>query len=257
LVQPGTKVSLISVEDVGGVYKIMTSYQGQQIPVYASKDGRFLFLPQGTIDMTETRPTQQTQEQPQQEVPKTDRPVAELYIFSYCPYGVNALDAFVEPSILLKEYADFKVKFFSHMHGEHEKQQNMIQECIQIISPEKYWNYAKEFKEKVYQKCAVSRSLECDKNESIALMKSVGIDFEKVLECVKKNGEKYYQQDIEDANKLGLTGSPSFVVNGVVVRNVNRSPEGIKTLVCSAFNKPPEKCSQVLSASSGSPTGGC
>jgi len=50
LVQPGTSASLVSVKDMGSYYEIVTSYQGQQIPVYATKDGKILFLQ--AIDMT-------------------------------------------------------------------------------------------------------------------------------------------------------------------------------------------------------------
>ena len=44
LVREGTSATLVSVEDMGDVYKVTTEYQGQQIPVYVTKDGRFLFL---------------------------------------------------------------------------------------------------------------------------------------------------------------------------------------------------------------------
>jgi len=241
LVPPGTNATLVKVEDMGTFYEILTSYQGQQIPVYATKDGKYMFLQSFNLSEKIERPTQQAQQVQQQEIPKRDRPEVELYIFSYCPYGVSALDSLVKVRELLKNYAGFKVKFFSHMHGLHEKQQNMIQECIQALSPDKYWEYAKQFREKVYQKC---RNVECDKNESIALMESVGINSKEIMNCVEKDGEKYYQQDIKDANNLGLSGSPSFVINGVYVRNIDRSPEGIKSVVCSSFVTPPKECSQ-------------
>lgn len=130
LVQPGTSASLVSVKDMGSYFEILTSYQGQQIPVYASKDGRILFLQ--AIDMTQqTQRQTQTAPQQTQEIPKRDRPTAELYIFSYCPYGVTTLDSFSIVGKLLSNKANMKVKFFSDMHGEHELQQNKIQECIQ------------------------------------------------------------------------------------------------------------------------------
>ncbi len=44
LVEKGTKASAVSIEDEGSVYNLITSYQGQQIPVYISKDGVYLFL---------------------------------------------------------------------------------------------------------------------------------------------------------------------------------------------------------------------
>ncbi len=44
LVQPGTKAAAVSVEEAGSVYKVVTEYQGQLIPVYITREGRYLFL---------------------------------------------------------------------------------------------------------------------------------------------------------------------------------------------------------------------
>ncbi len=246
--------SLVSVEEMSDMYKVTTSYQGQQIPVYITKDGLYLFISQ-PLDTTKELPKPQ-QQQTQQEIPKSDRPKVELYIFSYCPFGAQSLDSFAEVALFLKDYADFKVKFFSNMHGEHERQQNMIQECIQKVAPDKYFEYAKDYYEKVYSSCASQRSVDCDKEKTTELLNEVGIDSNKVFECVEKEGEQLYQQDKNDASSLGLSGSPSFVINGVYTR-VTRTPEGIKSAVCSAFNTPPEKCSQELSSSASSSSGQC
>jgi len=257
LVQPGTSASLVSVKDMGSYYEIITSYQGQQIPVYATKDGKILFLQ--AIDMAQQtqRQTQATPQQQTQEIPKRDRPTAELYIFSYCPYGVTTLDSFAVVGKLLSNKTNMKVKFFSDMHGKHELQQNKIQECIQEVDPQKYWEYASRYLKTVYSKCSSTRDISCDKNESITLMKEVGIDADKVMKCVEERGEELYKRDIADAEKFGLTGSPSLVINDVHVSGFDRSPEGIKKLVCSSFTTPPAECSQVLSTSSSKSAGSC
>jgi len=44
LVQPGTNASMVSTKDLGSVYEVVTSYQGQQISIYITKDGGYLFL---------------------------------------------------------------------------------------------------------------------------------------------------------------------------------------------------------------------
>jgi hypothetical protein len=253
LVEPGTYAKLISVRDMGSYYEILTEYQGNKIPVYVSKDGKVLFLQ--AIEITETKKIQKTQNV--QEIPKKERPQVELYIFSYCPYGVYTLHSFAIVGKLLGNKAEMKVKFFSDMHGEHELQQNMIQECIQEVESSKYWDYAIKFQESVYSKCARSRDVNCDKNESIALMKEIGIDVDKVMKCVKERGKELYNRDVNDANKYGLTGSPSLVINGVKVIRFDRSPEGLKRLICSSFVNPPDECSQTLPSSSSGPAGSC
>jgi len=254
---PSAAAKLVSVEDVGEIYKVLTSSQGQQIPVYVTKDGKFLILPQGIIDMTQEIQTEEQGEE-RQEIPKSDKPEVDLYIFSYCPAGTAALDTYAEVADFLKEYAIFKVRFFSDRHGSHEKQQNMIQECIQEEIPEKYWDYAKEYYEEVYQKCWELRSEECDKNASITLMERVNIDSEKIMNCVRERGEALYSNDKNAAMQFNLRYSPSLVVNNVSLGpNFDRSPEGIKSIVCSAFTTPPEKCSQSLSSSTSSSSGRC
>jgi protein-disulfide isomerase len=254
---PSAAAKLVSVEDVGEIYKVLTSSQGQQIPVYVTKDGKYLILPQGIIDMTQEIRTEGQGEE-RQEIPKSDKPEVDLYIFSYCPAGTAALDTYAEVADFLKEYAIFKVRFFSDMHGSHEKQQNMIQECIQEEIPEKYWDYAKEYYEEVYQKCWELRSEECDKNASITLMERVNIDSEKIMNCVRERGEALYSNDKNAAMQFNLRYSPSLVVNNVSLGpNFDRSPEGIKSIVCSAFTTPPEKCSQSLSSSTSSSSGRC
>jgi len=44
LVQPGTEVILGEVKEERGLYNVTTSYMGNQIPVYITKDGEIVFL---------------------------------------------------------------------------------------------------------------------------------------------------------------------------------------------------------------------
>jgi hypothetical protein len=44
LVQPGTEVILGEVKEESGLYNVTTSYMGNQIPVYITKDGEIVFL---------------------------------------------------------------------------------------------------------------------------------------------------------------------------------------------------------------------
>jgi protein-disulfide isomerase len=241
-----------------GIYKvtgdIVDSQGSEQIVVYTTVDGAFLF-PQIIPLEQESQPVQ-SQPQPTPTVPKSDVPVVELYIFSYCPAGSAALDTFSEVADLLKDDADFDVKFFSDMHGEYELQQNMVQECIQKVAPDKEWVYFKQFLETVYTECSQMRSVDCDKDASIELMESIGIDSDSVFECVENDGDEYYNKDKADASALQLRYSPSIVINGVYLGNIDRSPDGIKAAVCSSFNIPPEKCSEILSQQSNS-AGAC
>jgi hypothetical protein len=264
LLRPDIKATLTSIDDMGTYYNISIAFRdtsgnilGQDY-VFVSKDGKMLFLQAFDITQTQKKQTQITTQQQTQEIPKKDRPVVELYIFSYCPAGSSALNSFAPVGKLLSSKAEMRVKFFSDMHGAHELQQNMIQECIQEVDPAKYWDYASSFVQEIFSKCADMRDINCDKNESISLMKRVGIDADKVMRCVEEKGKELYNRDISDAEKYSLRYSPSLVINNFSLGpNFDRSPEGIKNLVCSSFSNPPKECFQVLSASSSKSVGSC
>ena len=253
MMQPGMKATLKGVEDKEGIYYMEMNIGGKDYESCVTKDGSLLFPT--VIDLNAA--AKQAESKDSATVEKTDRPKAELYIFSYCPAGSATLDSFAEAGKLLKNAADVKVKFFSNMHGEHEKQQNIIQECIQEVDSGKYWDYATQYLENVYKACASERGVECDKEKSTKLMNSAGIDSKKVFSCVDEKGEALYQNDKSDADALRLQYSPSIVINGVYLGDADRSPAGIKTLICSAFNNPPEECGETLSATGETASGGC
>lgn len=199
----------------------------------------------------------QQQSQPAQ-ISKSERPTVELYIFSYCPAGVQALHSFAPVGQLFEGKADIRVRFFSDMHGSHELQQNKIQECIQQIDPAKYWAYAAKHVESTYPKCGATRDISCDKNESVKLMDQLGINSTAVMSCVEQNGDALYSADVSAANALMMSASPSLAVNGKSFGSqFDRSSEGIKALVCSAFTNPPAECNQTLSNGTITQSGSC
>jgi len=216
-----------------------------------------VYVAQMVLDLTTNLPKPTVTAQTQAEPVKSDKPVAELHVFSYCPAGTAALESFAQTADALKSVADVKVKFFSDMHGAHELQQNKIQECIQTIAKDKYWTYAGKFVTDIYPVCGSSRSVECDLNESVKLMNSLGIDSTAVINCVKTQGDALYAADQADAQALKLQYSPSVVVNGVYFGNADRSPEGLKNLICDSFNTVPSVCSVALGSATATSTGSC
>ena len=77
------------------------------------------------------------------------------------------------------------------------------------------------------------------------------------MNCVAEKGEAIYQSEQADAANLSLHYSPSVVINGVYLENVDRSPEGLKGLICSAFNTSPASCNTTLSGGAATTSGGC
>ncbi len=181
------------------------------------------------------------------DLPKVDRPQVELHVFSFCPAGTGAQKNLIPVARILGDKADFRVRFFSHMHGEHEMVENMRQECIQEKEPAKYWDYLDKFIANVFPSC---RNVDCLNEKDAVIMQELGIDAGAIDKCVENEGEDLYNTDRAIAGALSLSYSPSFIINGKYLSNIDRSPEGIKNTVCCAFKNPPEECSQTLTASS-------
>jgi len=246
----GMDAELISVTEEQGLYFVTLNIDEQEVSVYTTKDGKNMIS--SLYPLTSTTNTN-TNTNTQEEVPQKEIPTAELFIWSYCPYGVTALAPFSEVAKLLGDSANFKVYLYYAGHGDFEVQQNKIQACIQDLGFD-YWDYAETFANEIYTKC--SGDADCDLEESVKLMKSLGINSDAVLSCVETKGEALLEEHYNKAKDAGVSGSPSLVVNGVLV-SVSRTAEAYKQAVCSAFTTAPTTCEETLSSTSGTSSGSC
>jgi len=250
----GANAELVDVISEGSFYKVTLSIEGNEVPVYVTKDGKYFtssLIP--LVAEEETTPNSNTQTQ---EIPKSEKPSVELYVWSYCPYGVQAQGPLVEVASLLKDKVDFEVVLYYDGHGPYETQQNKIQGCIQKLAKDKYWDYADGFVNDIYPKCGSSRDINCDKTESIKVMKSLGIDSTKVMSCVSSDGEALISEYSERAKTNGVTGSPSLLINGFKTSSA-RTSEAFKAAICSAFNIVPSECDVTLESSTSAASGNC
>jgi hypothetical protein len=244
-------LTIESIQEVSGLYKVNFNYQDAIVSLYVTKDGKNQISPD-YVSSIESESEKETETET--EIVKSDKPKAELYIWSYCPYGVTALAPFADVAKLLGNFADFKVYLYYAGHGDFEEQQNKIQACIQESEPEKYWDYAKTFASDIYTKCSGDKA--CDLKESTALMKSLGIDSVKVLSCVSSQGDDLLEEHSNAAQDAGVQGSPTLIINGAQT-NVARTAEAYKGAVCSAFNNIPSECSQTLDSTGSTATASC
>lgn len=194
-------------------------------------------------------------------VPKTSKPKVELFVMSYCPYGLQMEKAYVPAWNLLKNKADIDIKFVSYaMHGKKEVDENTRQYCIETEQPAKYQTYLKCFfgagqndgSEAQYQKC----------------LSAAGVNESALGSCVSRTDKnfgitaKYNDQgswlsgrypifpiNADLNNKYGVQGSPTLVINGVEAQAA-RTPEAVKQVICAAFANPPAECQKALSNSS-------
>ncbi len=241
-------IEILDVKEESGLYNIFYSSNQGDGSIYMTLDGKNLasLMPINTQSSSET-----------QDIPKSDKPKVELFIWSYCPYGVQALSPFAEVAKLLGNKADFSVVLYYDGHGEHETEQNKIQACIQQIDKEKYWDYASRYVEEIYPTCGPSGDVECDKTESIKLMNSVGIDSNAVMSCVESQGETLISEHSARAQEAGVTGSPTIIINDVKANPSSRTAEAFKDSICSAFNTAPSACETELDSTSAAASGNC
>lgn len=249
-------VTYVNSTDLGNIYEITVLYQSQNIPVYITKDGKYFVQAVKELPTTTAGITGNVVADTNTEVPKTSKPKVELYVWGYCPYGVQAQGPLATVANLLKGKANFEIVPYYDGHGAYETQQNKIQSCIQKLYPDKYWNYAEKFVSNVYPTCSSTRTEECDKTESTKVMNALGIDSAKVFACVSSDGASLFTAASTKAQSNGVTGSPTLIINGVNV-NTARTAEAYKTAVCNAFTTAPAECSTALDSTAAASSGNC
>ena len=98
----GADAELVSVVDTGSLYEITISISGEETAVYATYDGESL------VPYIYPLKSEATTQPEETAIPTSSNPTSELYIWSYCPYGVTALTPFAEVAELLG--GNFKVR---------------------------------------------------------------------------------------------------------------------------------------------------
>jgi len=248
--QGGEQATLLSISEESGMYKVTVLYQNQSIPVYVTKDGKLLVT--STIPLASSASSSSSSSSKATEVPKSDKPVADFYVFSYCPNGTQMEKALVPVYNLLKNKADINIVFIGAMHGEFEHVESLRQICIENnYGEDKLFDYLNKF--------LVNADIgNCQGTDSCvnplveAIFTQIGVDKNKINTCMASSDtEAAYQEDVQKAKSLGITGSPSVVINGVETQ-VGRSPSLVQQAICSAFNTAPAECSTQLSATTAS-----
>jgi len=265
LLPEGLTAKLVSSGKENGMYKVVINIngetQGQQVDsdftFYVSSDGSLLFDSRAAIPMNVSTTNEKQQQQQQQEIPKRDTPEVKLFVMSYCPYGTQMEKGIIPVVELLGNKIDFKVEFVNYaMHGKEELDENLLQVCIQREYKEKYIDYLKCFLEA---------------GDSQGCIAKLGFDNTTLTNCINEIDEQYNVTEMyndkstwlsgyfprflindEDNQKYGVQGSPTLVINDVVV-SASRDPASLLNVICSAFTNPPEECSTQLSSETPSP----
>lgn len=254
MVSEGTQVNINNVSEEKGLYKMTIEVKSgtlsQEVDAYISKDGQ-LFFPQAiNIDEIEQAMPEESSTTTI-EVTKSDKPEAHAFVMSYCPYGLQFIKAYVPVMELLGDKADLEINFVNYaMHGKEELDENLRMYCIQKEQKAQFTDYLRCFVENDdYEACIASAGVDSTKLDSC--IQSTDDEFNITglyNDQTTWSGGRFPRFPVEDDmnDEYGVGGSPTFVLNGNVM-SVTRSAEAIKDAICSAFNTPPEECSEELS----------
>lgn len=247
----GLQASVLGVVDKGAFYEVNLSMNNQRFPVYVTKDGKNMATGLIPLTVDNTNNNTNTNTQTPQEVPKSDKPKVELFVMSYCPYGLQAENGIVPAIEALKGKVDFTVKFVSYaMHGKKEIDENTRQYCIQKDQNNKFLTYLKCFlkDQSSYDKCLTEAKI--DKTKLTSCIATADKQFNITANFDNKdswlNGNyPMYNVDLTLNNKYGVQGSPTLVINSVQADSARDSNSYLKT-ICGAFNTSPSECSSTI-----------
>jgi len=269
LMQGDSKVSIKEIVEDGDLYKVVVNMpNNQEIISYLTKDGK-KFFPQ-VMDIEKIEGEAQNQDSSKKaatgNAPKTDKPVVELFVMAFCPYGVIAEDAMGPVYDLLGDKADINIRYIASLegddiskvkslHGPIEGTEDARQLCIlKNYDKDTLWKYVTGLDKECYP--IYRKGDDVYKTCYTKVAKSAGIDINKVDSCIKSDGPALIKEQDGIAKGYGVSGSPTLIINGTKI-NASRTPDGFKTAVCDAFNNQPEECKTVLSSESKGAAGGC
>ncbi len=251
----GADAEFVSVEEDGNFYKVTILFQNQEMPLYVTKDGEFLV--QGLTPLNLPPQTAPQQQQQQTDIPKSDVPIVELFVMSFCPYGNRGENTLLPVYELLGDKVDWNVNYIvsvngdavSSLHGQPEVDQNIREVCVKRdYGLDTFWKFINY----VNQNCG--RDGSCWEDAA----KEAGADSTQIQSCFDKDGLDLMKAEADASNEAGASGSPTLLINGVksdIVYQYENS-EAYKQVICDAFNDAPEECEETLGATSSSTSAG-
>ncbi len=241
-----------SVSEESGLYVVNFDYSGEIIPIYMTKDGDLAgpltMLPSessGSVSTTE-------------EIPTSEKPVVDLYVMSFCPYGNLAEDTMLPVYELLKDKVEWNIQYIvsvsgetvNSLHGQPEVDQNIREVCVKkYYDLDTFWDFVTY----VNENCGSDGS--CWEEAATSL----GLSTATIETCFNNEGLSLMEQEASIVSAAGVSGSPTMFINGVkttAVYNYGDS-DAYKEVICSAFENAPEECSTALDSTDAGVSGSC
>jgi glutaredoxin len=244
-------ITLVSVENLGGLYLATIKYQNQDIPVYLTKDGNYYTTTLIPIN-SEVSSNQEVK------IPKTEKPNVELYVMSFCPYGNEAEKTMQPVYDLLKDKVNWSVHFIVNVNGD---TVNSLHGPTEVTEDEREACVIKNYGIETWFKFANYVNNNCGSNGSCwqDAAKVANVDVNIINSCVTSSGLVLMKAEAAASDAAGVTGSPTLIINGVESNAVYRygNSEAYKGAICEAFKDVPTQCSIKLSSTSTAASGSC
>ena len=170
-----------------------------------------------TKDVDHSRAPMNLQELLASRIARMGKPTVELFVMSYCPYGVQAEEKLI---LIVKEFddqIDFRLQFiaqekqessaqditpFTSLHGYPEVAENIRQLLIAKEYPDRYLDYI------------VCRGKKLNKSWETCAEK-LGMDVERIQQLFDApEAEELFRENIKRAAALGIRASPTILVDG-------------------------------------------
>lgn len=258
---PNSKIELEKVEKYHGIVKATVDIDGEKVELFITNDGKVGFI----------QPIIMDKELSVKKYPKTDKVDVKLFTMSYCPFGNDAENAMIPVEALLRNdveiephyviYSNYPTKEqqagycwdaegkYCSMHGLSELRQNVRELCIYKYNKDSFWKYIE-----IVNKDCTNDNIETCWTKPANTLK---IDTAKITTCLKEEGLKFLADEKALNEKYNVQGSPMLLINEQEYEG-ERTPEGYKAAICSAFKKAPKACSQKLTADvSANASGSC
>ena len=257
---PGKNVMLAGhpVEE-RGLYKVDLVLDNVTQSFYLTKDGALLIFPSAVVDLAKLKNMpKQAPEVKREEIPKTDRPVVELFVMSLCPYGSRAENIIMPVVKPFADKIDFKIKFIvsvngnsindvASLHGLEEVKEDARQAAIMKYYPDKFANYVSKINE---NSCVISCGAIKLENYWKEAAAKLQMDVKKIEKfAYGQEGLSLLKENGIDSEKYNASASPTLVVNGVKSDAIYKDAKAIEGAICSAFIEAPSMCSKEESGS--------
>lgn len=252
----GGTATVKDVMEDGDLYKITVSVNGQDQPVYVTKDGTKFIQQAITFEEIDKQKeaAKKQEEKASKPVTKSDIPEVKLFVMSYCPFGTQIEKGILPVVAALGNKIKYTLEFVNYaMHGDKEIAENLRQYCIQKNQPAKL---------SAYLTCFLKKG----EGTEASCMTSTGVSASQVASCVAETDAQFnITKDAADKSKwsngqfppfnvnneenvmYGVQGSPALIINGVETQSAGRDSASILKTICDAFNTAPKECQTKLS----------